>query len=118
MKTNLKIKGIEIKGIKIGEIAIEQEYSVTEAINMISCGKALVKEFIKEVPEIINDLDKIDVAVEELYERQDAREKAKKKDYDDSRVIFNSRKFSKADAETLKTEREIIARAVRTKFRF
>ena len=117
MKTNLKIKGIEIKGIKIGEIAIEQEYSVTEAINMISCGKALVKEFIKEVPEIINDLDKIDVAVEELYERQDARE-AKKTKYNDSKVIINTRKFSKADAETLKAEREIIAKAIRTKFGF
>ena len=33
MKTNLVLKNIEIAGVKIGEVAIEQDYSVSEILN-------------------------------------------------------------------------------------
>ena len=49
MKTKLKIKNIEIAGVKIGEVAVEQDYSVTEILKLANGGKNFVKELLKDL---------------------------------------------------------------------
>ena len=46
MKTNLVLKNIEIAGVKIGEVAIEQDYSVSEILKLANGGKNFVKELL------------------------------------------------------------------------
>lgn len=58
MKTNLVLKNIEIAGVKIGEVAIEQDYSVSEILNLANGGKNFVKELLKDLPEILADFKK------------------------------------------------------------
>lgn len=73
MKTNLVLKNIEITGVKIGEIAIEQDYSVSEILNLANGGKNFVKELLKDLPEMLADfkksMDYID-SVEEDEEKE------------------------------------------------
>lgn len=58
MKTNLVLKNIEIAGVKIGEVAIEQDYSVSEILNLANGGKNFVKELLKDLPEMLADFKK------------------------------------------------------------
>lgn len=73
MKTNLVLKNIEIAGVKIGEVAIEQDYSVSEILNLANGGKNFVKELLKDLPEMLADfkksMDYID-SVEEDEEKE------------------------------------------------
>lgn len=75
MKTNLVLKNIEIAGAKIGEVAIEQEYSVSEILKLANGGKNFVKELLKDLPEMLADfkksMDYIDsVEKEEEYDKE------------------------------------------------
>lgn len=58
MKTNLVLKNIEIAGIKIGEVAVEQEYSVSEILKLANGSKSFVKELLKDLPEMLADFKK------------------------------------------------------------
>lgn len=58
MKTNLVLKNIEIAGAKIGEVAIEQEYSVSEILKLANGGKNFIKELLKDLPEMLADFKK------------------------------------------------------------
>lgn len=58
MKTNLVLKNIEIAGVKIGEVAVEQDYSVTEILKLANGNKNFVKELLKDLPEMLADLKK------------------------------------------------------------
>ena len=58
MKTSLVFKGIEVAGVKIGEVAVAHEYSASEAIQLMMGGKDFIKSFIKDIPEMANDLKK------------------------------------------------------------
>ena len=58
MKTNLVLKNIEVAGVKIGEVSVTQEYSASEAINLMMGGKEFIKSFIKDIPEMATDLKK------------------------------------------------------------
>lgn len=55
MKTNLTLKNIEVAGVKIGEVSVSQEYSVAEAIGLLTGVKKFIKEVVKELPEFIDD---------------------------------------------------------------
>ena len=75
MKTNVVLKNIEIAGVKIGEVAIEQEYSVSEILKLANGGKNFVKELLKDLPEMLADfkksMDYIDsVEKEEEYDKE------------------------------------------------
>ena len=72
MKTKFTLKNIEVEAIKIGEITIEQEYSVSELISAVNGGKSFVKELLKELPEMISDAQKVVEAIDiaEEQERQ------------------------------------------------
>lgn len=73
MKTKFTLKNIEVEAIKIGEITIEQEYSVSELISAVNGGKSFVKELLKELPEMISDAQKVVEAID-IAERQERQE--------------------------------------------
>ena len=75
MKTKFTLKNIEVEAIKIGEITIEQDYSVSELISAVNGGKSFVKELLKELPEMISDAQKV-VEVIDIAEEQE-RQKSK-----------------------------------------
>ena len=75
MKTKFTLKNIEVEAIKIGEITIEQDYSVSELISAINGGKSFVKELIKELPEMISDAQKVAEAIDIAEEQE--RQKSK-----------------------------------------
>lgn len=70
MKTNLVLKNIEIAGVKIGEVAIEQEYSVSEILNLANGGKNFVKELLKDLPEMLADFKKSIDYIESVEEEE------------------------------------------------
>ena len=74
MKTTLNLKGIQLGNLKIGDITLEQEYSATEAINLVFAGKKFVKELIKDLPEMLLDLEGAYETFQEIDERQSANE--------------------------------------------
>lgn len=73
MKTKFTLKNIEVEAIKIGEITIEQEYSVSELISAVNGGKSFVKELLKELPEMISDAQKVVEAID-IAEEQERQE--------------------------------------------
>ena len=75
MKTKFTLKNIEVEDIKIGEITVEQDYSVSELISAVNGGKSFVKELLKELPEMISDAQKV-VEVIDIAEEQE-RQKSK-----------------------------------------
>ena len=58
MKTKINLGNIEFNGIKLSNISLEQEYSAKEAVELAFAGKSFVKSLIKDLPEMILDLDK------------------------------------------------------------
>lgn len=70
MKTNLVLKNIEIAGVKIGEVAIEQEYSVSEILNLANGGKNFIKELLKDLPEMLADFKKSIDYIESVEEEE------------------------------------------------
>ena len=75
MKTKFTLKNIEVEAIKIGEITIEQDYSVSELVSAVNAGKSFVKELIKELPEMISDAQKVIEAIDIAEEQE--RQKSK-----------------------------------------
>lgn len=72
MKTTLKIGNITIGDVKVSDVSIEQEYTTKDVVELAYNGKNFVKELIKELPEIMDDLyvafnkfNEIDKKVEE-----------------------------------------------------
>ena len=58
MKTKINLGNIEFNRIKLSNISLEQEYSAKEAVELAFAGKSFVKSLIKDLPEMILDLDK------------------------------------------------------------
>ena len=75
MKTKFTLKNIEVEAIKIGEITIEQDYSVSELISAVNGGKSFVKGLLKELPEMISDAQKVIEAIDIAEEQE--RQKSK-----------------------------------------
>ena len=73
MKTKFTLKNIEVEAIKIGEITIEQDYSVSELISAVNGGKSFVKGLLKDLPEMISDVQKVIEAVD-IVEEQERQE--------------------------------------------
>lgn len=58
MKSTFKLGSIEIQGVKLNNIEFTQEYTATEAISLMSFGKKFVRELIKEIPDMMDDVAK------------------------------------------------------------
>lgn len=70
MKTTLNVKGIQLGELKIEGISIEQEYTLSDAVNMMNAGKQFVKDLIKDIPEMLLDLEGAFETFQEIDERQ------------------------------------------------
>lgn len=77
MKSTFKLGSIEIQGVKLNNIEFTQEYTAQDAINLTFAGKSFVRGLIKELPEILEDLEvafnkfnEIDKRVEDKESRE------------------------------------------------
>lgn len=66
MKMNIVIKNVKMGNVTIGEISVNTEYSVSEAIKLVNEGKNIAFEIISKSPEIMNTLGE----AEKTYERK------------------------------------------------
>ena len=66
MKFEVSMKNVKVGNITIGEVAVNTEYSVSEAIKLTNTGKDMVLEIISKSPEIMNALGE----AEKTYERK------------------------------------------------
>lgn len=66
MKMNVVLKNVKMGNVTVGEIAINSEYSVSEAVKAMTAGKDMVLEIISKSPEIMNALGE----AEKTYERK------------------------------------------------
>ncbi len=96
MKTKFTLKNIEVEAIKIGEITIEQDYSVSELVSAVNAGKSFVKELLKELPEMISDAQKA-VEVIDIAEEQERQKRQKSKVDCIVRHIRNARSLESVD---------------------
>ena len=64
MKSTFKIGNIDIQGVKLEDIEFTQEYTISEAMSLMDYGKKFVKELLKELPEMIEDIADIEETVD------------------------------------------------------
>lgn len=105
MKNTVKLQGIQLGALKIGDIVLESEYSANEAIKMFFAGKDFVKELIKDLPEMLLDLEGAFDTFEEIEDRQ--MEKAIEIQKEKARELFGLLN-SKANKEELLRHAEML----------
>lgn len=66
MKMNVVLRNVKMGNVTIGEIGVNTEYSVSEAVKAMTAGKDLILEVISKSPEIMNTLGE----AEKNYERK------------------------------------------------
>lgn len=77
MKTIFKLGSIEVQGVKINDIEVTQEYTAKEAIDLVFAGKSFVKSLIKDLPEMLEDLEVVSNKFNEIDERVESRDMTK-----------------------------------------
>ena len=61
MKFNIVVKDVKVGNIAMGEIAVNTEYSVTEAVKLMNAGANIVLDVIKQAPEIMEKIGEAEV---------------------------------------------------------
>lgn len=102
MKLRFKLAGIEVAGVKIDNIEVATEYSLHE----ITGEYALVKQIIKELPEVMTDLKAGFVKFTEIDNEFKEAENAERREYETKREEELSAK-AKLIAKKIKIEEEI-----------
>lgn len=74
MKTTFKLGSIEVQGVKINDIEVTQEYTAQDAINLAFAGKSFVRGLIKELPEILENLEVAFNKFNEIDERVESKD--------------------------------------------
>lgn len=80
MKTIFKLGSIEVQGVKINDIEVTQEYTAKEAIDLVFAGKSFVKSLIKDLPEVLEDLEVVSNkfnGIDEIDERVESKDMTK-----------------------------------------
>lgn len=77
MKTIFKLGSIEVQGVKINDIEVTQEYTAKEAIDLVFAGKSFVKSLIKDLPEMLEDLEVAFNKFNEIDERVESKDMTK-----------------------------------------
>lgn len=77
MKTIFKLGSIEVQGVKINDIEVTQEYTAKEAIDLVFAGKAFVKSLIKDLPEMLEDLEVVSNKFNGIDERVESKDMTK-----------------------------------------
>lgn len=71
MKFEVSMKNVKVGNITIGEVAVNTEYSVTEAVKLMNAGADIVVDIINKAPEIMESIGKADII--EAKNRQEAK---------------------------------------------
>ena len=74
MKTIFKLGSREVQGVKINDIEVTQEYTAKEAIDLVFAGKSFVKSLIKDLPEMLEDLEVVSNKFNGIDERIESRD--------------------------------------------
>lgn len=74
MKTIFKLGSIEVQGVKINDIEVTQEYTAKEVIDLVFAGKSFVKSLIKDLPEMLEDLEVVSNKFNGIDERIESRD--------------------------------------------
>ena len=61
MKMNVIVKNVKVGNITIGEVAVNTEYSVTEAVKLMNAGADIVVDIINKAPEIMEAIGKANI---------------------------------------------------------
>lgn len=77
MKTIFKLGSIEVQGVKINDIEVIQEYTAKEAIDLVFAGKSFVKSLIKDLPEMLEDLEVVSNKFNGIDERVESKDMTK-----------------------------------------
>ena len=77
MKTIFKLESIEVQGVKINDIEVTQEYTAKEAIDLVFAGKSFVKSLIKDLPEMLEDLEVVSNKFNGIDERVESKDMTK-----------------------------------------
>lgn len=77
MKTIFKLGSIEVQGVKINNIEVTQEYTAKEAIDLVFAGKSFVKSLIKDLPEMLEDLEVVSNKFNGIDERVESKDMTK-----------------------------------------
>jgi tRNA G37 N-methylase TrmD len=77
MKTIFKLGSIEVQGVKINDIEVTQEYTAKEAIDLVFAGKSFVKSLIKDLPEMLEDLEVVSNKFNGIDERVESKDMTK-----------------------------------------
>lgn len=71
MKFNVVLKDVKVGNITIGEVAVNTEYSVTEAVKLMNAGADIVVDIINKAPQIMEAIGKADII--DAKNRQEAK---------------------------------------------
>ena len=77
MKTIFKLGSIEVQGVKINDIEVTQEYTAKEAIDLVFAGKSFVKSLIKDLPEMLEDLEVVSNKFNGIDETDESKDMTK-----------------------------------------
>lgn len=77
MKTTFKLGSIEVQGVKINDIEFTQEYTAQDAINLAFAGKSFVQGLIKDLPNMLEDLEIAFNKFNEIDERVEEKDMTK-----------------------------------------
>lgn len=61
MKFEVSMKNVKVGNITIGEVAVNTEYSVTEAVKLMNAGADIVVDIINKAPEIMEAIGKANI---------------------------------------------------------
>lgn len=75
MKSTFKLESIEIQGVKLNDMEFTQEYTATEAIQLIGYGKKFMQEVLEETPAMFESMEKAFNKFNEIDERINQKEK-------------------------------------------
>lgn len=97
MKLRFKLAGIDVQGIKIDNIEVSTEYSLQE----ITGEYALVKQIIKELPEVMTDLKTAFVKFTEIdNEMEEARAMAREEEISSRCDLMERHRKEKEERDT------------------
>ena len=61
MKFEVSMKNVKVGNITIGEVAVNTEYSVTEAVNVMNAGADIILDVINKAPQIMGSIGKANI---------------------------------------------------------
>lgn len=80
MKSTIKIEKIEYAGVKLEGVELSQEYTSKECVELLYAGKNFAKQIIKELPEMLEDMEVAFNKFNEIDKRVEEKESTEAED--------------------------------------